>query len=188
MLQSFTEEAINVLKQDIEATKIEATTSKSEASKMENRQEHNANISELLKALDETHQQFRNKLMKSVQHQLPVKRQTSASKEEAEVTSEPGSAEPETPHKPEEVKKFLFKLDDLSGSKGSLDQNEDQHHATGSQNKPVIRVDPPVSPQPETHQHNLGIIEEQNEVDNQSENEIPIEAEDVQPKTEDPKV
>ncbi len=103
------------------------------------------------------------------------------------MTSEPGTAEPETPHKPEESKKFLFKLDNLSGSVGSLDQNEDQYHVTGSQTKPVIRADPPVSPQPETHLHNLGIIEEQNEVDNQSESEVPIEV-DVEPKTEDSKV
>jgi len=136
---------------------MEATTSKSE-----NRVEHNSNISELLKALDETHQQFRNKLMKSVQHQLPVKRQTSANREEAEVTSDPGTAEPETPHNPDETRKFLFKLDDLSGSLASLEHNEDlMQHATGSQNKPVIRADRPVSPQPESHPHNLGIIEEQ---------------------------
>jgi len=49
------------------------------------------------------------------------------------VTPDPATEGVESPR---DVKKFLFKLDDLSGSLASLDQNEDQ-------NKQVFRADPP---------------------------------------------
>jgi hypothetical protein len=80
VLQSFTEEAIHVLRQDIEATKQEATA------RSDSRQD-SANLSDLLKALDETHQQFRNKLLKTV---YQSKRQISASRDEPELVA-PGN-------------------------------------------------------------------------------------------------
>ena len=158
ILQAFTEDAINVLRQDLEATKQEVTTTSKTDS---------TNICELLKALDETHQQFRNKLLRNMQG----KRQSS----ECETKQDLVCDSLESPNKPEEVRKFLFKLDDLSGSLASLDQKED----AGIADKTSFRPDPPSSPLPENVHlaHELEIIEEQNEVDNTSENEIPIEME-----------
>lgn len=156
ILQSFTEEAINVLKQDIEATKVDVQSKPDPA-----KHDSGTNISELLKALDDTHQQFRSKLLKSVYQN---KRQISSSREETEIlTPEPTTAE--AVESPRDVKKFLFKLDDLSGSLASLDQVEDH---SGGQNKAVFRAEPPGSPLPEMlHPHELEIIEEQNEADNE---------------------
>ena len=156
ILQSFTEEAINVLRQDLEATKAEAT-------KTEARQE-NSNISDLLKALDETHQQFRNKLLRNVYQN---KRQSSANKEETEifVSDAVSEAAAESPHRTDDVKKFLFKLDDLSGSLASLDRTDDHSGSqikkaeptatqvkppsraepTGSQFKPILKAEPSAS-------------------------------------------
>lgn len=64
---------------------------------------------------------------------------------------------------PSDVRKFLFRLDNLSGSKGSLEQLEENTTPAGT--------DPlPSSPQPDSsHLHELEIIEEINEADNQSE-------------------
>ena len=164
VLQSFTEEAINVLRQDIEATKSEVQ-SKADVGKQ---QESSSNIAELLKALDETHQQFRNKLLKTVYQN---KRQTSTNREETEIIA-PDTASPDVMESPRDVKKFLFKLEDLSGSLVSLDTNEDHPGVPG---KPVFRaVDPPGSPLPEIlHPHELEIIEEQNEADNEENQESP---------------
>ena len=162
ILQAFTEDAINVLRQDLEASKQEVTKADS------------TNISDLLRALDETHQQFRSKLLRNMQG----KRQNSESEGRQDFVTDTL----ESPNKPEEVRKFLFKLDDLSGSLASLEQKEDGPEKT------ILRPDPPSSPLPETtHPHELGIIEEQNEVDNTSENEVPIEVETLQ-KLDDTKV
>ena len=162
ILQSFTEEAINVLRLDIEAAKVEA-------SKTTEARQENSNISDLLKALDETHQQFRNKLLRTVYQN---KRQTSGNKEETEIFfSDSVSEAAESPHRTDDVKKFLFKLDDLSGSLASLDQPE-EHSGGLTMIKPPSRAEPPGSPLPEMlHPHELEIIEEQNEADNVSENE-----------------
>jgi hypothetical protein len=167
ILQAFTEDAINVLRQDLEATKQEATSSSKTDS---------TNISDLLRALDETHQLFRSKLLRNMQG----KRQISESDSRQDFLTDAL----DSPNRPEEVKKFLFKLDDLSGSKASLEQKED----AGIPDKPSFRPDPPASPLPDlAHPHELEIIEEQNEVDNTSESELPIETETLQ-KLDDTKV
>jgi len=53
MLQAFTEEAVTALKNEIDTSKQEVTRQES------------GNLADLFKALDDTHQQFKNKLMKN---------------------------------------------------------------------------------------------------------------------------
>jgi hypothetical protein len=72
----------------------------------------------------------------------------------------------EAAESPRDVKKFLFKLEDLSGSLSSLEQPNEEHPV--SQTKAGFRAEPPGSPLPEMlHPHELEIIEEQNEADNE---------------------